>query len=198
MTETYDLFQLGRSHLRSGMPAQATVPLEKAKRAEPTSRSIREALGIAYFPDRSLGGGRGRVPRARRARPSRRVRALRARARAREPGSPRGSDAARQARTLDATAEVKRRRRARIGVRAVVQRVRGSVGLGCWVRSQRSIGRGVSWCCWVSRPGTADEAAERLAGKVARLRIFENEAGRFDRSLLDSVRRGYSSSASSR
>jgi D-tyrosyl-tRNA(Tyr) deacylase len=27
--------------------------------------------------------------------------------------------------------------------------------------------------------------AERLAGKVARLRIFENEDGRFDRSLLD-------------
>ena len=49
MSETYDLFQLGRSHLRNGMPAQATVPLEKAKRNEPTSRSIREALGIAYF-----------------------------------------------------------------------------------------------------------------------------------------------------
>ena len=49
VSETYDLFQLGRSHLRNGMPAQATVPLEKAKRAEPTSRSIREALGIAYF-----------------------------------------------------------------------------------------------------------------------------------------------------
>jgi D-aminoacyl-tRNA deacylase len=32
-----------------------------------------------------------------------------------------------------------------------------------------------------------DEAAvaERLAGKIARLRIFENEEGRFDRSLLD-------------
>jgi D-tyrosyl-tRNA(Tyr) deacylase len=28
--------------------------------------------------------------------------------------------------------------------------------------------------------------ATRLAGKVARLRIFENEEGRFDRSLLDS------------
>jgi D-aminoacyl-tRNA deacylase len=27
--------------------------------------------------------------------------------------------------------------------------------------------------------------AERLAGRVARLRIFENEDGRFDRSLLD-------------
>ena len=31
--------------------------------------------------------------------------------------------------------------------------------------------------------GEAD--AERLAGRVARLRIFENEEGRFDRSLLD-------------
>ena len=49
MSETYDLFQLGRSHLRNGMAAQATVPLEKAKRREPRSRSIREALGIAYF-----------------------------------------------------------------------------------------------------------------------------------------------------
>ena len=27
--------------------------------------------------------------------------------------------------------------------------------------------------------------AERLAGKVARLRIFENDEGRFDRSLVD-------------
>ena len=49
MSETYDLFQQGRKHLRSGMPAQATVSLEKAKKAEPRSRSIREALGIAYF-----------------------------------------------------------------------------------------------------------------------------------------------------
>jgi Flp pilus assembly protein TadD len=46
---TYDLFQLGRSHLRRGMAAQATVPLEKAKRREPRKASIREALGIAYF-----------------------------------------------------------------------------------------------------------------------------------------------------
>jgi Flp pilus assembly protein TadD len=49
MTETYDLFQKGREQLRNGMPAQATVSLEKAKRREPKSRSIREALGIAYF-----------------------------------------------------------------------------------------------------------------------------------------------------
>ena len=49
MTETYDLFQKGREQLRSGMPAQATVALEKAKRLEPEKASIREALGIAYF-----------------------------------------------------------------------------------------------------------------------------------------------------
>jgi Flp pilus assembly protein TadD len=49
MSETYDLFQQGREHLRRGMAAQATVALEKAKRREPDKASIREALGIAYF-----------------------------------------------------------------------------------------------------------------------------------------------------
>ena len=49
MTSAYDLYQQGRSHLRDGMPAQATVALEKAKRLEPEKASIREALGIAYF-----------------------------------------------------------------------------------------------------------------------------------------------------
>ena len=41
--------------------------------------------------------------------------------------------------------------------------------------------------CVLLGVGRGDEAAaaERLAGRVARLRIFENEAGRFDRSLLD-------------
>jgi D-tyrosyl-tRNA(Tyr) deacylase len=33
--------------------------------------------------------------------------------------------------------------------------------------------------------GDGDPDAERLAGKVARLRIFEDGAGKFDRSLLD-------------
>lgn len=33
--------------------------------------------------------------------------------------------------------------------------------------------------------GDTREDAERLAGKVARLRIFQNEEGKFDRSLLD-------------
>jgi D-aminoacyl-tRNA deacylase len=30
-----------------------------------------------------------------------------------------------------------------------------------------------------------EDAAERLAGRIARLRIFENDEGRFDRSVLD-------------
>ena len=49
MSETYEDFQEGRRRLRSGQAAQATVPLEKAKRREPGKASIREALGIAYF-----------------------------------------------------------------------------------------------------------------------------------------------------
>ena len=57
MSETYDLFQKGRDHLKQGMPAQATVSLEKAKRREPDKASIREALGI--------GGADADVPHAR-------------------------------------------------------------------------------------------------------------------------------------
>jgi Flp pilus assembly protein TadD len=49
MSNAYDLFREGQERLRKGMTAQATVPLEKAKRLEPEKASIREALGIAYF-----------------------------------------------------------------------------------------------------------------------------------------------------
>ena len=49
MSEVYDYFQQGQARLREGMAAQATVPLEKAKRRAPDKASIREALGIAYF-----------------------------------------------------------------------------------------------------------------------------------------------------
>ena len=49
MSDTYDLFQQGKSLLETGRAAQATVALEKAKRREPEKASIREALGIAYF-----------------------------------------------------------------------------------------------------------------------------------------------------
>ena len=49
MSEAYRFFREGQQRLRKGMAAQATVPLEKAKRLEPGKASIREALGIAYF-----------------------------------------------------------------------------------------------------------------------------------------------------
>jgi tetratricopeptide (TPR) repeat protein len=47
--DVYDLFQRGKAHLSRGENAQATVPLEKAKRREPDKASIREALGVAYL-----------------------------------------------------------------------------------------------------------------------------------------------------
>ena len=48
-SEAYDLFQRGLSLIEERHWAQATVPLEKAKRLEPDKSSIREALGRAYF-----------------------------------------------------------------------------------------------------------------------------------------------------
>ena len=46
------------------------------------------------------------------------------------------------------------------------------------------IGAGLCVLLGVARGDTSADA-ERLAAKVANLRIFENEAGKFDRSLLD-------------
>ena len=51
-------------------------------------------------------------------------------------------------------------------------------------KTRGEIGAGVCVLLGVAGGDTAAEA-ERLAGKVARLRIFENEEGKFDRSLLD-------------
>jgi D-aminoacyl-tRNA deacylase len=69
-------------------------------------------------------------------------------------------------------------------VRAVVQRVASAqVTVAGEVRGE--IGHGLCILLGVARGDTAPEA-ERLAGKVARLRVFENDEGRFDRSLLDS------------
>ncbi len=68
-------------------------------------------------------------------------------------------------------------------MRAVVQRVSGaSVRVGGKISG--SIGAGVLVLLGVGRDDGAEEAV-RLAGKVARLRVFENDEGRFDRSLLD-------------
>jgi D-aminoacyl-tRNA deacylase len=68
-------------------------------------------------------------------------------------------------------------------VRAVVQRVsEASVAVDGVTHGVAAAGLVV--LLGVAR-GDDAAAAERLAGKVARLRVFENEEGRFDRSLLD-------------
>ena len=64
-------------------------------------------------------------------------------------------------------------------MRAVVQRVaRARVTPG------GQVGPGLCVLLGVAR-GDGEEQAERLAGKIARLRIFPDEDGRFDRSLVD-------------
>ena len=68
-------------------------------------------------------------------------------------------------------------------MRAVVQRVRdasvsvdGDVVAACGVGLVILLGVAA---------GDSEDSADRLAGKIARLRIFENADGRFDLSLLD-------------
>jgi D-tyrosyl-tRNA(Tyr) deacylase len=68
-------------------------------------------------------------------------------------------------------------------VKAVCQRVsRAAVSVDG--ESRASIGRGLVVLLGVARED-GDASADRLAAKVARLRIFEDDRGRFDRSLLD-------------
>jgi D-tyrosyl-tRNA(Tyr) deacylase len=68
-------------------------------------------------------------------------------------------------------------------MRAVVQRVREARVL-VGGETVGAIGAGL---CVLLGVAQDDEqvAAERLAAKVARLRVFENEDGKFDRSVLD-------------
>lgn len=68
-------------------------------------------------------------------------------------------------------------------MRAVVQRV-ASAHVTVEGAVEGEIGPGL--CVLLGVAGEDDrDVAERLAGKVARLRIFENEDGRFDHSILD-------------
>jgi D-tyrosyl-tRNA(Tyr) deacylase len=70
-----------------------------------------------------------------------------------------------------------------VTVRAVVQRVsRAEVRVAGEVHG--SCARGLLVLLGIAGDDTQARAA-RLAGKVARLRVFEDDAGRFDRSLLD-------------
>jgi tetratricopeptide (TPR) repeat protein len=49
MSEAYQYYQKGLAALAAGHADEAIVPLERAKKLEPESSSIREALGKTYF-----------------------------------------------------------------------------------------------------------------------------------------------------
>jgi D-aminoacyl-tRNA deacylase len=68
-------------------------------------------------------------------------------------------------------------------MRAVCQRV-NAARVTVEGRVTGEIAAGLCVLLGVARGDTADAAA-RLAGKIARLRVFGDEDGRFDRSLLD-------------
>ena len=68
-------------------------------------------------------------------------------------------------------------------MKAVVQRV-SSARVRVGEERAGEIGPGLCVLLGVAR-GDDSASALRLAEKVARLRVFENEEGRFDRSLLD-------------
>ena len=68
-------------------------------------------------------------------------------------------------------------------MKAVLQRVlRASVRVEG--RIEGEIGNGLLVLLGIAQ-GDGENDAARLAGKVARLRVFENDEGRLDRSLLD-------------
>jgi D-tyrosyl-tRNA(Tyr) deacylase len=69
-------------------------------------------------------------------------------------------------------------------MRAVVQRVRRA-RVTVADETVGQIGAGLLVLVGVAEDDGAEEA-RALAGKVARLRIFEDEAGKFDRSVVDS------------
>jgi D-tyrosyl-tRNA(Tyr) deacylase len=71
----------------------------------------------------------------------------------------------------------------RSGMKVVLQRVlRASVRVGG--RIEGEIGNGLVVLLGIAEGDGEDDAA-RLAGKVARIRVFENDEGRLDRSLLE-------------
>jgi len=68
-------------------------------------------------------------------------------------------------------------------VRAVIQRV-ATARVLVDGRSVGEIGPGLCVLLGVAQEDDEDKA-RRLAGRIARLRIFENEEGKFDRSVLE-------------
>ena len=184
MSDAYEFFREGQKRLRTGLTAQATVPLEKAKRLEPAEGVDPGGARDRLLPARPLAGRRAGVPHDhRRARPDRRLRALRPRPGPRAAGPHRRGERALQARELD-EAEVRD-----VQLPGSSTSSRSAEG-GRPARHTRPLDPGrcdrrrALHPPWRGR-GRRRGNAERLAGKTARLRIFEGEDGRFERSLLD-------------
>ena len=176
------------------MNAQATVSLEKAKRRAAVAFDS-GSVGDRLLPAPALGGGGGRVPRPRRALTGGRVRALRARARSSSRGSTRKPhhtsswhDPCARARNSRKSAPSSPMRACRPACAEASVIVDGEVVGAC--------GAGLAILLGVAATDTEADA-ERMAAKVARLRIFENDAGKFDLSPWTFAER-HSPSASSR
>ena len=167
------------------MTAQATVAAREGEEARAGQGLDPRGARDRVLPAPPLGRGRGRVPRRARALADRRLRPLRARPGAREAG-PRGrGERPLQARELDgprrASSYAARIRELDVAPRARRRPARLARAGHARRRDRRRPLRAAR------RRGHDDDAAaaDRLAGKVARLRIFEGDDGKFDRSLLD-------------
>ena len=179
---TYSLFQRGRRHLRAGMAAQATVALEKAKRREPDKASIREALGIAYFRIRRWSEAEAEFRKVLELSPVNDYAHYALGRCLEKQGRDRRGEPALQARELapaglgpvpGAHPRARLARRA-CGRSCSASRARGSRPAARSAGPVRAARR--------RRAATGRSEAERLAGKIARLRIFPDDEGRFDRS----------------
>ena len=197
MSDAYTLFREGQKRLRTGMAAQATVPLERAKRLEPEQgvdpRSARDRL----LPPRALGETRS-ASSARSSRSSRRpttTRTTRSAGRSSSwGGPPRRTATTSSPSSMDPGSETLRRPhpRPRRPVRAVVQRVaRASAAPG------GSIGAGL--CILLGIADGDDRPRGRAAGREGRAPADLRERGRAGSTARSSTRAApRSSSASSR
>src|SRR5262245_56599261 len=176
---------------RPGAPGTRTGGAGHRRTREGEAARAREGIhpgGARHrlLPHPALLRGRGGVSRHPRAAAGRPLRALRARPLPGEAGEARRGRRALPHGELLPPAErglSPRPRSPRSCLRAVVQRV-SAARVAVSGETVAEIGAGL---CVLLGVGANDEDrdATRLAGKVARLRIFENEESKFDRSLLD-------------
>ena len=187
---TYELFQRGRRHLRTGMPAQATVALEKAKRREPDEGVDPRGARDRLLPAPPLAGGRGRVPHAARAlaRPTTTpTTRSAARSRSRAARRRRTATTSSRARSVPGSRPVRAPGSSTSTSAACGRSSSGSARRACASTTRRAARSApASASCSASRADATTRPPPRGSrGKIARLRVFADDDGRFDRSLLD-------------